>query len=161
MEPEKVLRANVAKSLVKATIAMAILTPFLELSWAHIPNYLLFLGAYYLFVGVYMLNKEGTEYRVGESGISIKRLWRKELTVTYGNIQGLGFSQGMLARRFKCGTVYIELKQGKGTHKSLAGVSVMQLRDLPDPTELMSQISDSLGPYAAAPAGESPQTSSA
>ena len=150
MQPAKVLRSNTTKSLVKGTIALALFTPFLSLSWAHLPDYLLFVGVYYLSVGLYMLHKESTAHWIGDDGIHVKRLWQREIVVPYDNIRDLGHSQGMLARRFDCGTIYVELRQGKGTHRSMTGVSVVQLRDLPDPFGLMDEIAEKLGPFAGA-----------
>jgi hypothetical protein len=150
LQPAKVLRSNTTKSLVKGTIALALFTPFLSLSWAHLPDYLLFVGVYYLSVGLYMLHKESTVHWIGDDGIHVKRLWQREIVVPYDNIRDLGHSQGMLARRFDCGTIYVELRQGKGTHRSMTGVSVVQLRDLPDPFGLMEEIAEKLGPFAGA-----------
>jgi hypothetical protein len=55
----------------------------------------------------------------------------------------------MLAKRFGCGTVYLELKSGKGSHRSLSGVPVFPLRDVKHPVELMKEISDRLSPMGA------------
>jgi hypothetical protein len=161
LEPEKVLKPNVSKSLLKATLAMAVLTPFLTLNWSTLPSYILFLGVYYLMVGLYMLNKEATVYRFESSGIHVSRPWREETVIQYDNILGIGVGQGMLARRFHCGTLYVELKKGKGTHRSVAGVGVVPLKDIPDPERVYKEISDATGVFGASTAPEpDPQTGS-
>jgi uncharacterized membrane protein YdbT with pleckstrin-like domain len=157
LQPERVLRSNSTKSLLKATFALAVLTPFLELSYAHIPNYLIFAGFYYLFVGFYMYFKEATEYKIDDAGIHIKRFRRNEVTITYDNVMGLSTAQGILAKRFKVGTVYVELKKGKGGHRSMAGFPIIALKDLPNPLQLEQEIADRTGPLGGV-APPSPQT---
>ena len=151
MEPERRLKSNVTKSLIKGTFAIAVLSVFLRINYRTFPSYLLFLGFAYAFIGVYMYNKEYTTYTLGDAGISIRKRFGKEIDIPYANIQGLAYSQGMLARRFKCGTVYVELKRGKGSHRSPEGLGVVILKDVPDPTGLIKELEDLMSPYGAAP----------
>ena len=150
LESGRQLKSNVTKSLIKATFGIAVLSLFLKIGPSTYVNYLLFLGLAYACIGAYMYNKGYTTYTLGDTGISIKKRFGREMSVAYSNIQGLAYSQGMLARRFKCGTVYVELKKGRGTHRSFEGVSVMILKDVPDPIGLIKELEDLMSPFAAA-----------
>lgn len=150
LESAKALKSNVTKSIVKGTIGLAVFSLFLEVSPSNFVNYLIFLGISYAILLVYVLFKRSAVYRVDESGISVERPFRAKISVTYENVQGLSYAQGMLAKRFGCGTVYIELKKGRGTHRTMEGGAVLGLRDVPRPGDLYKEISDMIGPFAAA-----------
>ena len=150
MESEQVLRPNVTKTLLKGTIGLAVFSVFLEVNASNFVNYLIFLAASYAMLLVYMLYKRSAVYRVGDNGIRVRGPFGKDIEVAYENVQGLSYSQGMLAKRFGCGTVYIELKRGKGTHRTLAGEPVLGLRDVPRPVEVYNAISSMIGPFASA-----------
>jgi uncharacterized membrane protein YdbT with pleckstrin-like domain len=156
LESDRKLKSNVTKSLIKGTAALAVLSVFLRIDPKTFDSYLLFLGASYALIGAYMYNKEYTTYTIGDEGISIRKRLGREQFVAYSNMQGFGYSQGMLARRFKCGTVFVELKQGKGSHKSPEGLGVVILKDVPDPQGLIEELEDLMGPYAAAPTETKP-----
>jgi Bacterial PH domain len=146
LQSAEVLRPNVIKSFIKGTLAILVLSFFLNINSSTFVNYLIFLGIAYTLIVGYMLFKWSNVYTIGEESIEAKRRFRSSVSVPYTNIGGLGYAQGMLAKRFKCGTVYLELKQGKGSHRSLGGVGVFPLRDVRNPVELMKDISDRLGP---------------
>jgi len=132
---------------VKGTIGIAVFSLFLEVNPSNFVNYLVFLCISYLALAVYMLLKKSTIYTMDNAGIRIRRPFRRDIGVPYNNIHGLSYAQGMLARRFGCGTVYIELERGKGTHKALGGGAVVALRDVPRPVEVYGEISNMLGPF--------------
>lgn len=145
----KRLRSNVRKSLIKGTILVAILTPFLQINPSTYVDFVTFLGLCYGLIGAYMVFKESTVYTLGEKGITIRRPMRREDFVPYDNIQELSIAQGTLARRFKCGSVYVALKKGKGTHTSSLGQGVFVLKDVPNPMEVYAEISEMTSPFAA------------
>jgi len=145
----EVLRPNIKKTLVKGTIGLVVFSLFLEVNASNFVNYLIFLAISYAILSVYMLYKRSAVYRVGEDGVSVKRPFSVEIKVPYENIQGLSYGQGMLAKRFGCGTVYIELKRGKGTHRTLGGAPILGLRDVSRPVEVYNAISNMVGPFAA------------
>jgi Bacterial PH domain len=149
LQSEITLRSNSTKSLLKGTIAVAALSLFLEIQ-THPLSYILYLAITYFFIGLYMFYKESTVYRLDESGVTIKRLFRGDLQVAYENIGELGVSQGILAKRFGCGTLYLELKKGKGSHTSSTGRGVYALRDIPHPQDISREIADRIGPFAPA-----------
>lgn len=148
MQPAKALRSNVKKTFVKGTIGLAVFSLFLEVSPSNFANYLVFLGISYVILLVYMLFKRSSVYRIDDAGISVERPLRKEIRVSYEDVQGLSYSQGMLAKRFGCGTVYVELKRGRGTHRAMGGGEALGLRDVPRPVEVCNEISDMVGPMA-------------
>jgi uncharacterized membrane protein YdbT with pleckstrin-like domain len=148
---EKRLRSNVVKSLLKGTILVAVLTPFLQINPSTYVKYAIFLAICYALIGIYMLFKGTTVYALGERGIAIRRPMRKEDFVPYENIEELSISQGILARRFGCGSVYVALKRGKGkgTHTSSTGQGVFVLKDVRDPSDVYAEISRMTSPFAA------------
>jgi len=150
LQPETALKSNVTKTVVKGTIGIGVFSLFLEVSPSNFVNYLVFLGISYLILAVYILFKKSTIYTIGNGGIHIQRPFRRDIGILYENIQGLSYAQGMLARRFDCGTVYIELKRGKGTHRAVGGGAVLALKDVPRPVEVYNEISNMLGPFAVA-----------
>lgn len=150
MQSDFTLRCNVRKSLLKGTVAVAVFSPFLAIQ-SHPLSYLIFLGLAYLFIGMYMLFKESTLYKVDESGITIERPFRSNLRVPFENVRELSIAQGMLAKRFGCGTLYIELKKGKGSHTSSRGRGVYALKDIPHPQDISREIADRVGPFAPTP----------
>jgi hypothetical protein len=145
-----VLKPNVAKTLLKGTMGLAVFSIFLEVNTSNLVNYLIFLGISYALLLVYMILKRSATYRIDDAGISLERPFQREMRVTYENVQGLSYAQGMLAKRFGCGSVYIELKRGKGTHRAWGGGEVLALRDVPRPVEVYNEISDRIGPLAPA-----------
>ncbi|MDG6990674.1 MAG: PH domain-containing protein [Nitrososphaerota archaeon] len=149
---EKRLRSNVSKSLIKGTLLVAVLVPFLQINPRTYADFAIFLGLSYASIGAYMLFKESTVYALGDTGIVIRRPMRKENFIPYDSIQELSIAQGMLAKRFGCGSVYVALKKGKGkgTHTSSMGQGVFVLKDVPAPGDVYREISDMTSPFAAA-----------
>jgi len=133
---------------VKGTVGLAVFSLFLEVNPSNFANYLVFLGISYVILSVYMLYKRSAVYRIDANGILAKRPLSRDIKVPYENVQGLSYAQGVLAKRFGCGTVYIELKRGKGTHRAWGGGAVVALRDVPRPLEVYNEISDMVGPFA-------------
>jgi uncharacterized membrane protein YdbT with pleckstrin-like domain len=145
------LRSNVTKSLIKGTVAFAALSVFLQINPSTLRNYLIFVAIYYSLLATYMIFKESTVYTLDESGIRIKRPFRKEIAVTYEGVSDISYAQGMLARRFRCGTVYVELKRGKGTHTASTGAGLYILRDVPNPVNIYEELLSRVGPFTPSP----------
>jgi len=148
LHPEKALRPNVKKTLLKGTIGLAVFSLFLEVNPSNFGNYLVFLGISYALLLGYMAYKRSAVYTIDSDGIHVKGSFSRVIEVQYENVQGLSYSQGMLAKRFGCGTVYIELKRGRGTHRAMGGGPVLGLRDVPRPVEVLNEISNMVGPFA-------------
>ena len=141
------LRSNVSKSALKGTIAVAVFSLFLEVSPSNLANYFTFLAIFYAMLGVYALQKRQATYVVGESGITIAPWLRARRTVAYSSIGDLSVAQGLLARRFKCGTVVIVLKGGEGHARIVGGGTAEMMKDVPDPQGVVDEISSRLTPF--------------
>jgi len=147
LQSEKALRPNVSKTLLKGTIGLAVFSLFLDVGPANFANYLIFLALSYAILLAYMFLKRSSVYRIDGNGISVRRPFSRDFHVSYDNVQGLSYAQGVLAKRFGCGSVYIELKRGRGTHIRLGGGAVIALRDVPRPVEIYNEISSMTGPF--------------
>jgi uncharacterized membrane protein YdbT with pleckstrin-like domain len=151
LQSELALRSNVTKSLIKGTIAIGVLSVFLEINPSTYGKYLIFVAIYYSLLAAYMFFKESTVYTIDESGIRIRRPFRKEIGVTFENVGNMSYAQGMLARRFRCGTVYVELKKGKGTHTATTGQGLYVLKDVPNPIDVYQELLDRVGLFVPTP----------
>jgi len=142
-----VLRSNITKSFLKGAILITLFSLFLEINPSTYVNYLIFLAVSFGAIGVYMYTKRSNAYTISEDGIVIGRLMKEPLEIQYQNISGMTISQGRLAKAFHCGTVYIELKEGKGAYRTWGGRPVQVLKDVPDPEGVYNLVADRLGPF--------------
>jgi membrane protein YdbS with pleckstrin-like domain len=144
MSERLVLRPAVAKSFVKGTIAIAVFSVFLQVNPSNVVKYLLFLGLYYAFIGCYMYLKHAAAYTIDEAGITLKGFLHGARLVPYSDIVNLSIAQGLLARRFGCGTVFIDTKGSAGSARTFEGSSAEALRDVRNPTSVVEAISSRL-----------------
>jgi len=142
------LRPTVAKTFLKGVLAVAAFSVFLQLSWANLVHYLIFLGVYFAFLLSLMLLKRADSFVLGYDSISIHRPFRRPASVSYRDILDISVSQGVLARRFRCGTVFLILKAGEGSVKLLGGGVAEQLEDVHDPQRVCDLITSRLSPYS-------------
>ncbi len=140
------LRPAVTKTLIKGVIAIAVFSLFLEIA-SNLLNYLIFLALSFAMVGLYMLIKHGSKFMIGEDNIQIKRIFGKSNTVSYQDIYDISVAQGILARRFGCGSVYMILKRGRGGVNLMGGGTAEKLEDVPDPNHVFELISSKLSPF--------------
>ena len=142
------LRPKVAKTFLKGLIAIGVFSIFLQINPANFVHYLIFLaitvGMLLVAVGV----KYGTKIEISEDGLTVKRLFRAVDSVRYQDILDISVSQGVLAKRFDCGTVYIILKAGRGSVRLMGGGVAEQLEDVPKPNYVSDLLSSRLGPFA-------------
>jgi hypothetical protein len=142
------LRPNVAKTFLKGLIAIGVFSIFLEVTPANIVHYLIFLaisvGLLLVVVGI----KHATRIEISEEGLTVKRLFRAVDSVRYEDILDISVSQGLLARRFDCGTVFMILKSGRGSVRLMGGGVAEQLEDVPRPKYICEMISSKLSPFA-------------
>jgi hypothetical protein len=146
-ESRLTLRPTVAKTFLKGVIAIAAFSLFLQLSWANLVHYLIFLSLCLSFLLVFILLKRGSSFELGEEYIVIRRNFRTAASFRYQDILDISVSQGMLARRFKCGTVFLLLRTGRGSVKVLGGGTAEQLDDIPDPNHVSDWIASKLSPF--------------
>jgi hypothetical protein len=115
------LKPVIRKTVIKGTILLVILTPFLEITPSKIINYLIFVAIWYALLSVYMVWKRSYTYCIDDYAITIKGLYR-ERKIEKSQISDCFISQGFLARYFNCGSIYVIVK-GR----------VVILRDIPAP----------------------------
>lgn len=136
------------KTFVKGLIAIAIFSVFLQITPAHLWNYLIFLAITISAAGAISLIKKRSVFTLDANGIKVKRFLKRPSMVAYENILDISVSQGLLARRFHCGTVYFILKSGEGSVKVMGGGIAERLEDVPDPDRVYERVSSRLGLFA-------------
>ncbi|HXW37349.1 MAG TPA: PH domain-containing protein [Nitrososphaerales archaeon] len=147
-----VLRPAVSKTFLKGLIAIGAFSIFLQINPATFTNYLIFLALSVGLVSVVVALKHQTKIEIGDESLTVKRLFRPKSIVRYLDILDISVSQGMLARRFDCGTVFMLLKSGGGGSVHVMGGGVAeQLEDVPKPKYISDLISSKLSPFAGGP----------
>lgn len=143
-----VLRPTVRKTFVKGIIAVAVFSVFLQLSLANLVHYLIFLAICLCLISAFAALKRSSRYELREDSILVKRLFRSPNLVSYQDILDISVSQGMLARRFHCGTVFFLLKGGKGSVRVMGGGIAEQLDDVPYPERVYELVTSRLSPFS-------------
>jgi hypothetical protein len=156
------LRPVVTKTFVKGVIGLAVFSLLMQLSLANLVNYLIFLCLSFGLLAGYMFYKRGSTFEVGDDAIVVRRpagfpasLLRRhssprELTVSYDDIADVSVAQGILAKRFHCGSIYLILKHGEGSMRLMGGGTAERLHDIPNPNFVCRYMIDRLSPYAPA-----------
>jgi len=142
-----VLKPVVLKTFIKGVIAIAVFSLFLQISPATIVNYLIFLAISLGLVGGLCFIRGRSRFQIDDGGIHIKRMFHRPNLISYDNIHDLTVSQGMLARRFNCGTVFIILNQGPGSVKIMGGGVAEKLEEVHNPNKVFEFVSSRLGPF--------------
>ncbi len=146
-QSDLVMHPTVRKTFVKGILAVALFSLFLNVSISNLLNYGLFV---LISVGVilfYMVEKRSSRYEIGEDGLVIVSPLRARKFINYSEIVDMSLSQGPLAKRFNCGTVFIFLKGRRGGYMSLGGGAAEALRDVTDPKRVYDNIASRLVPY--------------
>ncbi len=139
------LRPTVAKTFLKGVIAIGAFSLVLEVGPSNFINYLIFVGLSLAVLVVGLLAKKSSSFRFEDDALVIRRPLRRATSIAYRDIIDLSVSQGMLAKRFNCGTVYVLLKTGSGSLKVMGGGSGEQLEDVRDPDHVYEMVSSRLG----------------
>jgi uncharacterized membrane protein YdbT with pleckstrin-like domain len=142
-----VLRPAIKKTLIKGAIAIGAFSLFLNIA-SNLVNYLIFLGLAFGLLGLFMLYKWESKFLISEDNVVIKRALGKERTINYRQILDMSVAQGMLARRFNCGSLFMILKEGRGGVNMMGGGVAERMEDIPDPNYIYELISSRLGPYS-------------
>lgn len=122
------LRPTIKKTVVKGTILLLIFSSVLEISPQKIINYLIFVGVWYLTLLAYILWKRSYIYCIDSDNIHIKGILT-ERYIRYSDISEAFVSQGFLAKRFKCGSVYL-----------ITPRRVEIIKDIQDPEKVYQEI---------------------
>jgi uncharacterized membrane protein YdbT with pleckstrin-like domain len=147
-ELSRTLRPVFKKTFVKGVIALALFSLLLEVNASNLVNYLIFLAVSLALIAGYAGYKHATVYTIDEEGITLQPpLHRPPKRVEFSNVLDISVSQGFLAKRFGCGSVYLVLKKGRGGYALLGGGFAEALRDIPQPEQVREHISEMLGAY--------------
>lgn len=144
---ELTLRPSVAKTFIKGVIGIAVFSVFLNIS-SNFVNYLIFLCLTLGLLGGLVFIKHLSTFVLGEETIVIKRFLHQANTIAYTDVLDMSIAQGFLAKRFRCGSVYMILKHGRGSVKILGGGTAERLDDVPNPVYIHELISSKLGPFS-------------
>ncbi len=98
-----------------------------------------------------MLYKRHSTFKIGEENIVVSRLFGRPNSFGYDDIYDISVAQGILAKRFDCGSVYIILKRGRGGVRMMGGGVAERLEDVPKPNYISDLIASRLGPYSQPP----------
>ncbi|ACP39407.1 PH domain-containing protein [Saccharolobus islandicus] len=98
--------------LVEGTIILVIFSLFLEIT--SIINYLIFVGIWYAILFIIIAWFKSHTYCISEKEIIIKSFLGKKV-VKAENFKETFISQGPIAKKLNCGSIYIILKNGKAT----------------------------------------------
>jgi uncharacterized membrane protein YdbT with pleckstrin-like domain len=144
IEPE--FKPVVTKSFVKGVIAIFVFSIFLSVNTSHILNYLIFLATMLALVLGYALVKRASTYVLTEDHLTIRSFLKPEKSINYNDIEDLSISQGILARRFACGTIFVDLKRNNNDSR-IYGKQVEMLRDVKQPEKVCEMIADRKGQF--------------
>ena len=142
------LRPIATKTFVKGVIAIAAFSIFLQINASTIGNYLIFLAVSLTAAAVVAFIKRSSVFTIDGDGIKIKRFMKGPSVVRYDNILDITVAQGILARRFNCGSVFFILKGGRGSVRVMGGGVAERLEDVHDPNGVYELIANQLGPFA-------------
>jgi hypothetical protein len=145
------LRPAVRKTFIKGVIAIGAFSLFLEINPSTLGNYLIYLALSVGLLVAYAFAKQRTVFEFGEEGLEVRRLLRKPKCIRYHDVTDIVISQGTLAKRFNCGSVYLVLKRGGGNVRLMAGGTAERLEDVPDPDGVFEVVSSRLSPFAQTP----------
>jgi len=144
MNDEIALRPSVTKTLVKGAIAIAVFSIFLNVTPSKLLNFTIFIVISLLIVLAYASLKRTNEYVLTNEGIIIRSFLRTEKVISYSEITDLSISQGVLAKRFDCGTIFIETRNKPAPYAVLGGGMAEVLKDVKHPSEVFEIISSRL-----------------
>jgi uncharacterized membrane protein YdbT with pleckstrin-like domain len=138
-----VVRPLVRKTFVKGLIAISMMSALLQVNVSNFAHYLIFLAVSLSLVLAYMAVKHSYIYMIDEDGVIINSIFARK-SIRYDTIIDMYVSQGAIARRFHCGTVYIITKD-RGSNPILANTRAETLKDVTDPEKIYEAIAAMLG----------------
>ena len=139
------VRPSVTKTVAKGGIAIVVFSIFLNVT-SKLLNYAIFVAISLLMVAVYASLKKTNEYVLTDKSITLRSLLRAEKVINYSDILDLSISQGILARRFDCGTIFILVRTKVGAYAVSSGGVAEALRDVKHPSEVLDAISSHMQP---------------
>jgi uncharacterized membrane protein YdbT with pleckstrin-like domain len=140
------LRPVVTKTFLKGAIGIGVFSIFLNINQNFV-NYLIFLALMFGVLSVIVYAKRASKFSLSDDRITIKKFLHRETFVLYTDIIDVTVSQGILAKRFDCGTVFMILKQGAGSVKIMGGGVAERLDDVQNPNYIRDLISNRMSPF--------------
>ena len=146
MTDQITLRPTITKTFVKGGIAIAIFSVFLQVTPSKLLNFAIFVAISLLMVAVYASLKRTNEYVLTDESITMRSFLRAEKVINYSDlsISDLSISQGILAKKFHCGTIFINVRTKSATYVAFGGGMAEALRDVKNPSEVFATISSHL-----------------
>jgi hypothetical protein len=137
----------VTKTFIKGVIAIGVFSLFLNIA-SNVVHYFIFLGLSFGALGLFILYKRGSTFKIGEESIVVSRLFGHPNSFGYEDIYDISVAQGILAKRMNCGSVYVILKGGRGGVRLMGGGIAERFEDIPNPQYISELISSKLGPFS-------------
>ncbi len=128
------IKPVIEKTIIKGTIVLAIFSLFLEITPSKIINYIIFVALWYAMLGIYALWKQMHEYCIEGKSITIRSFMGIK-TVDLGQVIDCFISQGVLAKHFNCGSIYLVLQNRK----------VIIIKDIPQPSTYYETLCRDIG----------------
>jgi len=147
-ESDLILRPTIRKTFLKGLIAIGIFSLFLEVNISNLVNYFIFVVISLALVIGYMGVKRSTRYVIGDKGLLISPFFRAEKTVLYSDIVGMTIAQGILARRFRCGTIFLQISEKRGSYAFIGQGMGEALKDINNPIAIYDRITSAMSPYS-------------
>jgi uncharacterized membrane protein YdbT with pleckstrin-like domain len=147
MSDEITLRPSVTKTFAKAGIAIVVFSMFLNVNPSKLLNFAIFIAVSLLMVLAYASLKKANKYTLTEKGIIVRSFLRAEKVINYSDISDLSISQGILAKKFDCGTIFINIRSKPAPYAVLGGGMAEALRDVKHPSKIFETISSHLQPF--------------
>ncbi|MCL5068709.1 MAG: hypothetical protein M1368_10215 [Thaumarchaeota archaeon] len=126
----------ILKTFIKGIIGIAVFSLFLDINPSTIVSFLVFVTISIGILGIFVMIKKLTVFEFCDEFIVIRRLFAKPRYVRYNDIVGTSISQGFLAKRMNCGSVFLMLRKGRGNSRMLGGGSAERLEDIPEPQKV-------------------------
>jgi hypothetical protein len=141
------IRPSVTKTFAKGGIAIAVFSIFLKVSPSRLLNFAIFVAISLLMVLAYASLKKANQYVLTEKSIIMRSFLRGEKVIYYSDISDLSISQGILAKKFDCGTIFINIRTKPAAYAAFGGGMAEALRDVKHPSEILETISSRLRPF--------------
>lgn len=143
------LRPQVGKTFIKGAILIAAFSVFLNINASTILNYFIFLALAMCVLSSVAWAKRASVFELAEEGVVVRRFPFKQKSIPYPDIVDLSISQGVLAKRFRCGSVFLVLKSGRGNTRIMGGGTAEKLEDVRDPDAVRKFVADRISFFAA------------
>jgi len=140
MTDQITLRPTITKTFVKGGIVIAIFSAFLQVTPSKLLNFAIFVAISLLMVAVYASVKRTNEYVLTDESITMRSFLRAEKVINYSDISDISIAQGILAKKFHCGTIFINVNTKSASYVAFGGGMAEALRDVKNPSEVFATI---------------------